>query len=599
MELTGVKNMNQIKKSALTAGIVIALFGSVGCAASNSHLQIAANEVFAASESDASDLYQKGQKAMDRGDWKKASSYFTELSNQGTKHTDAALYWKAYSQYRAGKNSSANRVLNRLFKKHPDSQWLNEARALQSEIRGVDRDNDYNDDEMKEIALNSLLHASPERALPILKKTLASTHSDDVKEMALFILSQMGTAEARQLIETLAQDNTAGELQKNAIHMLAISGDSQSREILANLYNKITDPDTREEILTGFMISGDKEKLLQAAKTESNNDLRGTAAELLGQLGAHAELLPLYKNETSPDVKESIISAMMMSGNSSGIEYIIEHEQNVDLLSESIQMLGMMHNNDTTEVLKKLWQDRDNSDVREAIMEAWMLKGDTSSIENIAQNSTSKDEKIQAIEYLGVMKGQTILRKLYSNEQDLEVKEQLIESLMMSGDTEILSEIIENETNADLVEEAIHLAAALGKNDVMDKLNKTYQETSNIEIKQAIIESHMIRHNSDGLIQLLKQESNPQLLETVIEMLGVMGNEATSAALESYYNSTDDLDLKSQIIEAFMIQGNAKLLINIFRTEKDPELKRLAVRNLAVMNTKESQALMLELLDKE
>lgn len=590
--------MNPIKTLALAAGILVSLFSSVGCAANSSFIASPSNEVFASSESDASHLYQKGQQAMDKGDWKKASNYFNDLIEQDTKHTDAALYWKAYSLYRAGKKSSANRSLKKLFKGYKDSRWINEGKALQAEIRGV-KSADYNDDEMKEIALNSLLHASPDRALPILKKTLSSNNSDDVKEMALFVLSQIGSPEARQMIETLALDNNSGELQKNAIHMLAISGDAKSRNILSNLYNKISDPEIREEILMGFMISGEKDKLLQAAKTESNPELRGSAAELLGQLGAAKELLPLYKNEQSVLVKESIISAMMISQNSSGILYIIENEENPELLSESIQMLGVMGDAESNKVLAKLWKEKNTPEVRIAIMEAWMIKGDVDAIADIARTVTNKEEKIQAIEFLGITKGRDVLREMYKTETDHDIKEQLIESLMMTGDLEILNEILENESDDELLGEAINLAAVFGNVDTFEKLTNIYKETSNINIKNAIIESHIVRNNTKGLVKLLKEESEPELLETIIETLGVVNGGASVSALAEFYENSNNSDLKSSVLESFMVQGNADLLIKVFRTEKDPELKREAVKLLSMINTKESRAIMLELLEKE
>ena len=121
MKLSGVRNMNPIKKTILAAGIVLALFSSVGCAAGNNFIQAASSEVFSASESGASDYYQKGQKAMDNGDWKKAIKYFDEMANNSDNHADAALYWKAYSEFRAGKNSAANRSLKNLFRNYKNS----------------------------------------------------------------------------------------------------------------------------------------------------------------------------------------------------------------------------------------------------------------------------------------------------------------------------------------------------------------------------------------------------------------------------------------------------------------------------------------------
>ena len=47
-----------------------------------------------------------------------------------------------------------------------------------------------------------------------------------------------------------------------------------------------------------------------------------------------------------------------------------------------------------------------------------------------------------------------------------------------------------------------------------------------------------------------------------------------------------------------MTQGKARVLIEIFRTEKNQQLRRQAIRNLSMMNSKEAQELMLELVEK-
>jgi HEAT repeat protein len=362
--------MKPFKKSFLTLGIAATLFSSIGCAANNDYQQLASNKEFASNETGVSNIYQAGQHAMDNGDWKKAIKHFNEMIKDGNNYVDAALYWKAYSEFRAGRKSKAIRSLNTLFKNHKSSQWISQAKSLQAEIKGVD---EISDDELKEYALNSLLHVSPERAMPLLKKTLGSENSKDVKEMALFVLSQLGTEEARQIIESTAKDNTAPELQKNAIQMLAISGDKKSLLILGNLYNKITNVDVREDILSGFMISGDKAQLLQLAKTEQNVDLRAKAVEMLGSMRAQ-------KNNSSA-IREQAIFWLSQTDekNSKEIAKLIMHlmadEKNIDVRLHSIFALSQIKNGDGLEYLEKLITTSKDKKIRQQAL-FWLAESD-------------------------------------------------------------------------------------------------------------------------------------------------------------------------------------------------------------------------------
>ena len=67
------------------------------------------------------------------------------------------------------------------------------------------------DEDFRMSALEALISAPPERALPIVEKVLAGNHSTDLKERALFLLSQMETPESQARLLTFANDSQ-GEL---------------------------------------------------------------------------------------------------------------------------------------------------------------------------------------------------------------------------------------------------------------------------------------------------------------------------------------------------------------------------------------------------
>ena len=49
------------------------------------------------------------------------------------------------------------------------------------------------------------------------------------------------------------------------------------------------------------------------------------------------------------------------------------------------------------------------------------------------------------------------------------------------------------------------------------------------------------------------------------------------------YQKETTVDVKKQILQAMFVGGNATRLIELAQTEKDPELRRAAVRNLGLM----------------
>ena len=71
---------------------------------------------------------------------------------------------------------------------------------------------------LKIAALEALISAPPERALPLVSKVLSGNHSNEVKSRALFVLSQIELPEAQtQLLEIARSGNS--ELQENRLEV--------------------------------------------------------------------------------------------------------------------------------------------------------------------------------------------------------------------------------------------------------------------------------------------------------------------------------------------------------------------------------------------
>jgi hypothetical protein len=56
--------------------------------------------------------------------------------------------------------------------------------------------------------------------------------------------------------------------------------------------------------------------------------------------------------------------------------------------------------------------------------------------------------------------------------------------------------------------------------------------------------------------------------------------------------------VKEEVLNAYFISGNAKGLVAVAKNEKDPQLKKRAVEKLSLMNSKEGNEYLMELLNK-
>jgi hypothetical protein len=71
-----------------------------------------------------------------------------------------------------------------------------------------------------------------------------------------------------------------------------------------------------------------------------------------------------------------------------------------------------------------------------------------------------------------------------------------------------------------------------------------------------------------------------------------------SPTLKAIYDKETDRDVKKEVLNAYFIGGDATDLVAIARSEKDPELRKEAVSKLSLMNSKEGNAFLMELLNK-
>ena len=116
-------------------------------------------------------------------------------------------------------------------------------------------DNITESDRLKITAIEMLMSAPAERALPLVARVLSANHSDAVKSRALFILSQIELPEAQTLLLETAR-NGSPELKLHAIRMIGVGGDTDTLAALADLY-KNGDRDIKASVLRAYLIADD------------------------------------------------------------------------------------------------------------------------------------------------------------------------------------------------------------------------------------------------------------------------------------------------------------------------------------------------------
>ncbi len=353
------------------------------------------------------DRYERGTEALDDAEWSEAIDAFDAVIEAKGRRADGALYWKAYAKNKLGQREEALKLLAELGRLHPQSRWLKETRALDAEIRQQagqpTRPENVDDEDLKLMAINGLLHTDAERAIPMLEKLLQGPASRKLQERALFVLTQSDSPRAREIVVRIAKGDAQPDLQRKAIQQLGVFGGSQSRQSLVEIYGASTDRGVKKAVLKAFLVAGEKGRVLEAARSEKDPELRRDAIQTLGVMGAETELWGMYQAETVPETRKAILQALAVGGAIDRVLEIARTEKDPDLRQDAIKKLGIFGGKKGAEAVVGIYKGEADRGVREAALQALFVQGNASALIELARTEKDPDLKKRAVAHLSHM----------------------------------------------------------------------------------------------------------------------------------------------------------------------------------------------------
>jgi HEAT repeats len=252
------------------------------------------------------DAYTIGTRAMDEHRWQDAVSAFDKVIGEKGKRIDAALYWKAYSLNKLGKAPLAIATCDQLHSQFADSPWNKDCNTISVDAQAdpkvmaadnmrlrIDRVHPYvkmgpirpdiggdsgiargSDEDLKMLALNSLLNRDPVTALPLLRGILSGNQPLSVKKHALFVLAQSKSPEAEGILHDAALGKLDPQLQGQAIQAMAVFQGKRANDTLAEVYRTTTDPKIKSSIISAMFITKDASRMVEMARNEKDLELK-------------------------------------------------------------------------------------------------------------------------------------------------------------------------------------------------------------------------------------------------------------------------------------------------------------------------------------
>lgn len=219
-------------------------------------------------------------------------------------------------------------------------------------------------------------------------------------------------------------------------------------------------------------------------------------------------------------------------------------------------------------------------------------------LSSIARGQHGPQLQVKAIEYLGTQSSAANMRllgEIYASTQETSVKRAVLNAYMMGDNQAGVLAAAQHETNSDVKRSAIQLLGAMEAKKELAQL----WPGADLASKRTILDACVAADYSEFLAQVAKNASEPvELRRAALQRLGAVGGKDTASTLVQIYRSESNPEMKNAALDGLFVDDDAKDLVALARAETDPQMRKRIVEKLALMDSKEAKDYMLEILSK-
>lgn len=353
--------------------------------------------------------YDTGLQLMSRRDYERAIARFDQVVAAKATRADGALYHKAYALYRLGRGNEATTTLAELRKGHPQSRYLKDASALETVIRQsagqAPSPEAADDEELKLLAINALVHTDPARALPMLESVIhGAANPLQLKTRAIFVLAQSSQPRAKEILMSLAKGSGNPDLQQSAIRYLASRGPQRVTSAeLREIYDSTADPDIKRAVIAAWGTMGATGDLAWVVNVNTDMALRTAALNRMTDPAAADTLWAIYQKEQDRELRMSILSRLGSMGATDRLLDVVRAEKDVEVRRRAIRSLGNMRADKSGAVLADLYAREQDIENKKAIITALSSQQNGEALVAIARKETNMTLKRDIVSRLSGM----------------------------------------------------------------------------------------------------------------------------------------------------------------------------------------------------
>jgi HEAT repeat protein/Ni/Co efflux regulator RcnB len=144
----------------------------------------------------------------------------------------------------------------------------------------------------------------------------------------------------------------------------------------------------------------------------------------------------------------------------------------------------------------------------------------------------------------------------------------------------VVADIARGKSHPDLQRTAVKYLGLFGGDESRQLLSEIYASTDEVDVKKAVLQAYMTSGNKAGVLAAARGEKSAEMRRAAIRQLGPMG---ATAELWELYRSDPSTEARKDIIQALFVGGGGDRIAELAKTETNPELRRTAVRTLGLL----------------
>jgi HEAT repeat protein len=356
---------------------------------------------------DGGGAYRAGLDALQRRQYDDAVKAFDRVIAQKAPRADAALYWKAFGQFKLARTDDALAAITQLRRDYAQSRYLADAKVLEADVRKAAgqpvNPTAADDEEIKLLAIQGL--SKSEQAVPLLEGVLNATNSLNVKRRALYVLALSDDARAHQVLMRYAKGGGNPDLQVEAIRYLASRKDSKTTPAeLREIFDSTDDVNVKMAVIDAYRTWGDKGALLQIIRQPNVVvDVRRSAISRLNGLADAGDVMAIYQSETDPALRTQLVGTLGSMEAVDQLVSIAKTDKDPTIRARAVRAIGNRRNDKTTQALVGLYGSEQNKDVRRAVIQTLGGQNDAETLIALAKKETDVELKRELVRRISDM----------------------------------------------------------------------------------------------------------------------------------------------------------------------------------------------------